>query len=70
MAVVLFLRQMALFLPPNGGKIGIGRRQLRSQSFFGNEPKQILSAIADLSAKKKQTVAPSTASSGGEKIQL
>ena len=32
---------------------------MRSQSFFDNEPKQILSAIPDLSAKNKQTVAPS-----------
>ena len=30
-----------------------------SESFFDNEPKQILSAIPDLSAKNKQTVAPS-----------
>ena len=32
---------------------------MRSESFFDNEPKQILSAIPDLSAKNKQTVAPS-----------
>jgi len=32
---------------------------VRSQSFFDNEPKQILSAIPDLSAKNKQTVASS-----------
>ena len=32
---------------------------VRSESFFDNEPKQILSAIPDLSAKNKQTVAPS-----------
>ena len=38
--------------------------------FFGNKLKQILSAIADLSAKRKQIVVPSTASSGREKIQL
>ena len=36
--------------------------------FFGNKLKQILSAIADLSAKRKQIVVPSTASSGREKI--
>ena len=30
-----------------------------SESFFDNEPKQILSAIPNLSAKNKQTVAPS-----------
>ena len=68
--VVFFFHQIALFSHPNGRKIGIGRRQLHSQSFFGNKPKQILSAIADLSGKRKQTVGPSSAPSGGEKIQL
>ena len=32
---------------------------MRSESFFDNESKQILSAIPDLSTKNKQTVAPS-----------
>ena len=70
MAVVIFLCLMALIFAPKWGKIGIGRRLLHSQYFFGNKLKQILSAIADLSAKRKQIVAPSTASSGREKIQL
>ena len=55
-----------IFLPPDGAILSSlsSKRYwqtsaVRSQSFFDNEPKQILSAIPDLSAKNKQTVAPS-----------
>ena len=55
-----------IFLPPDGAILSSlsSKRYwqtsaVRSESFFDNEPKQILSAIPDLSAKNKQTVAPS-----------